>query len=321
VAVLIFAVQLTFNYQVTGQFDVLGYATNVSNSGLLAETNAERSVAGLGTLKLNSKLNAAAQSKAQDMVDDNYWAHDSPDGKTPWFWFDLAGYSYSKAGENLAYGFATSTDVVDGWMNSPPHRANILDSEYTEVGFGIMDGATFQGNENTVVVAMYAKPLKASTPAPAPAATQSQIQSTPTSQQEVESESDEETIATEESETQPEESEPEIVVPKQSQRFFSRFDSNTDLSITGELETGGDITSSTISNLDAIIAGEAHWSLYVTIGAISAMAFIYFIRHVTAIVQLVKHGEHYIMGHPIIEASIIYILLWLLLAGTYGVIL
>jgi cell division septation protein DedD len=134
---------------------------------------------------LNSQLDNAAQAKANDMAARNYWSHDTPDGQSPWTFFTAAGYEYQTAGENLAYGFDTSLNTVNAWMNSPGHRANILNTTYTEVGFGIANAADYQGTgPETIVVAEYASPLKiaAATPAPAqstPAPTASSPAATP----------------------------------------------------------------------------------------------------------------------------------------------
>ena len=148
---------------------VLAYATNINRGDLLAETNAARAQNGLGALSLNGQLNTAGQNKAQHMIANNYWAHVAPDGTQPWYFFEQAGYSYQSAGENLAYGFDSSSGTVTAWMNSASHRANIL-GDYQDVGFGIANGETYQGAPNTVVVAHYGKP-RASTPPPAPAPT------------------------------------------------------------------------------------------------------------------------------------------------------
>jgi hypothetical protein len=138
---------------------VLGYATDMTSGGLLSGTNVQRTQNGLGSLSLNSSLSQAAQAKANDMVARNYWSHTTPDGQEPWTFINKTGYAYQAAGENLAYGFSTSGDTITGWMNSPGHRANILNGNYREVGFGIANGANYQGEEETVVVAMYAQPV------------------------------------------------------------------------------------------------------------------------------------------------------------------
>jgi len=96
----------------------------------------ERSAAGLNPLKLNLLLVESATLKVQDMRKKNYWAHNTPDGQEPWIFFNQAGYSYYRAGENLAKDYRTGWFVIEGWMNSPSHKENILNPNYTEVGFG-----------------------------------------------------------------------------------------------------------------------------------------------------------------------------------------
>lgn len=124
---------------------------------LTSGTNAERQLSNLSVLKENTLLNESAQLKVEDMVKNNYFAHNSPDGKAPWYWIDKAGYKYEYAGENLAVNFTESEDVVNAWMNSPTHRANIVKSNYTEIGTGIATG-TYKGKEATFVVQHYANP-------------------------------------------------------------------------------------------------------------------------------------------------------------------
>jgi uncharacterized protein YkwD len=149
---------------------VLGYATDMSAQGLLNGTNAQRSANSEGALSLNAALNQAAQAKANDMAARNYWSHNTPDGQTPWSFIASAGYDYVTAGENLAYGFSTSADTISGWMNSPEHRANILNTSYRDVGFGIVNISDYQSTgPETLVVAMYGslngEAAAASTPA------------------------------------------------------------------------------------------------------------------------------------------------------------
>jgi hypothetical protein len=150
---------------------VLGSKSDFSTAALLTTTNAERLKQNEPALTLNAQLSAAAQAKAEDMVRNNYWAHSSPDGKTPWSFIDAAGYQYQSAGENLAYGFSSATDSVAAWMDSSEHRANILDAAYQNVGFGIANSPNFMGEgPETVVVAEYGQPAAqlATVPAGAP---------------------------------------------------------------------------------------------------------------------------------------------------------
>ena len=140
--------------------NVLGYATGISPQVLLAETNSYRSADHESALDLNSKLTAAAQAKANDMVKENYWSHVTPSGKQPWSFVVATGYQYEAAGENLAYGFGTSSQVMTAWMNSQEHRANILDADYQDVGFATANSPNYQGNgPETIIVAEYAEPI------------------------------------------------------------------------------------------------------------------------------------------------------------------
>lgn len=138
---------------------VLGAQSDFSNNALLNATNANRQSDHETPLTINAQLTAAAQAKANDMVRRNYWSHNTPDGRTPWSFITAAGYQYRSAGENLAYGFSNASDTVTGWMNSPKHRANILDSKYQDVGFGVASSADYQGEgPEIVVVAEYGQP-------------------------------------------------------------------------------------------------------------------------------------------------------------------
>ena len=151
---------------------VLAYATEISSQKLLETTNNQRNSNGKSNLSINDKLTAAAQSKANDMAKRNYWSHTTPDGKAPWVFVTDAGYTYQKAGENLAYGFDNSSDTVAGWMNSKSHRENLLDDAYKEVGFGYANVANFnKSGPETVVVAMYGEPQTGSNQAPTAAPT------------------------------------------------------------------------------------------------------------------------------------------------------
>lgn len=130
---------------------VLGVSVNMSIEDLLLLTNVQRQQNHLPVLQLNGQLNAAAAAKAQNMFAENYWAHFSPSGKSPWDFIHAAGYNYVYAGENLARGFTTAQDTVNAWMASPDHRANMLSPNYTDVGFAIAQGS-LTGESDTVLV-------------------------------------------------------------------------------------------------------------------------------------------------------------------------
>lgn len=140
-------------------YGVLGTSSDYSHSALLDSTNQQRLAANQSELTIDPLLTAAAQAKANDMAARNYWSHDTPDGKAPWAFISAAGYNYELAGENLAYGFNGAEEAVIGWMNSPGHRANILNASYQNVGFGVVTSPNYQGRgEQTIVVAEYGKP-------------------------------------------------------------------------------------------------------------------------------------------------------------------
>lgn len=120
-------------------------------------TNEERGSDALVTLRRNSLLDTAATLKAQDMANNEYFAHYSPKGISPWYWFDFAGYDYLHAGENLAVHFTDSTDVVEAWMKSPTHRANIMNGIYTEIGVGTAKGV-YKGAPTVFVVQLFGSP-------------------------------------------------------------------------------------------------------------------------------------------------------------------
>ena len=123
-------------------------------------TNQERQAQDLPTLAVSPILNQAAEMKAVDMATKGYFAHISPDGKTPWYWLAQVGYQYQYAGENLAVNFTDSKDVTDAWMNSAIHKENIVKENYTEIGTAVASGI-YQGKEATFVVQVYANPLLA----------------------------------------------------------------------------------------------------------------------------------------------------------------
>lgn len=98
---------------------------------------------GLSELKLNTELCAVARAKSQDMKDNNYFSHTSPTYGSPFDMMKTFGISYRTAGENIAMGYRTPEAVVNGWMNSEGHRANILNSSYKEIGMGYVASGNY----------------------------------------------------------------------------------------------------------------------------------------------------------------------------------
>ena len=159
-------------------------------NALVDGTNQSRVANDLPALTVNPLLQAAAQEKADDMVKNNYFAHTSPTGITPWYWFENVGYNFAYAGENLAVNFSDSQDVTNAWMNSPEHRANILNANYTDIGMAIATG-TFQGQPAVYVVELFGTPAApfafvntaaaatVQTPVPAPTVTSKPVAKVP----------------------------------------------------------------------------------------------------------------------------------------------
>jgi hypothetical protein len=133
---------------------VLGASVNIAVEDLLKHTNEERDERGRTPLILNERLSVAALKKADHMLSNDYWAHNSPDGTTPWKFIKESGYVYVYAGENLARGFSESGEVVNAWMASPTHRDNMLSNNYQDVGFAIVAG-NLNGEDTVLVVEMF----------------------------------------------------------------------------------------------------------------------------------------------------------------------
>lgn len=133
------------------------FAAAVLPGVLVDLANADRQSEALPALERSEVLERAAQMKADHMADNSYFAHTSPEGITPWYWFRQVGYNYTVAGENLAVHFTDSRAVERAWMNSPGHRANILNDRFTQIGIATARGE-FEGYETTFVVQMFGAP-------------------------------------------------------------------------------------------------------------------------------------------------------------------
>lgn len=121
---------------------------------VLKLVNQERSKAGLQPLTLSEKLTNIAYTKAKDMADKGYFSHNSPTYGSPFDMLKQFGVSYSYAGENIAAGQKTAEEVMNSWMNSSGHKANILNKNYTQLGVGFYRG----GEYGTEWVQLFIKP-------------------------------------------------------------------------------------------------------------------------------------------------------------------
>ena len=104
---------------------------------VLTIVNKERALRGLSPLTLDSELSRIARIKSQDMIDNKYFSHISPTYGSPFEMMESFGLRFSAAGENIAYGQKTAAEVMETWMNSAGHRANILSDAYTHIGIGV----------------------------------------------------------------------------------------------------------------------------------------------------------------------------------------
>ena len=237
---------------------ILGYATNISSDGLLSETNIQRNKTGAKQLTISPRLNEAAQAKAQDMVNRNYWSHQTPDQQEPWAFITATGYTFQKAGENLAYGFNNNGQVVAGWMNSPTHKMNMLDKAFDEVGFGVANATNFTNNgKSTVVVALYAKKSSVSAAGSLPSTT-----------------------------------------------------------------TTHNVQSKTINRLESYTNGAMPWLTYI-VGIITGGALMFIIiKHGIALKRQIAKSERFIIRHPLVDATLLAIVIvGILLTRQAGIIL
>lgn len=163
---IISVIGLSFLFSFTAKHDesVLGISYSVTPDELLILTNQKRQEIGLSALTMNNELADAARRKASDMFSKNYWAHIAPDGTTPWYFIKSAGYEYVYAGENLARGFYSSSDVINAWMASPSHRENMLSPNYQDIGFAIQEG-NLTGDDTVLVVEELGNRTRATTQA------------------------------------------------------------------------------------------------------------------------------------------------------------
>jgi hypothetical protein len=151
-AILTIAI-LGFNIA-TGGGQLGAFAGDISSSRLIELTNQERAAAGLNQLRNDGRLAAAAQAKANNMFQLQYWSHYGPNGETPWQFILAAGYSYVYAGENLAKGFSSSEAVHSAWMASQTHRENIMKVGYQDIGIAVVEG-NLLGSDVVLVVQMF----------------------------------------------------------------------------------------------------------------------------------------------------------------------
>lgn len=157
VAALVLILEVGFLLQASFSGPFQEFFALVLPTVLVDQTNDARIAENVNALRVSPILERAAMAKANDMAKKGYFAHTSPEGITPWYWFKDAGYVYSYAGENLAVNFVDSRDVTNAWLESPKHKANIINGKYTEIGIATAEGL-YEGRPAVLVVQLFGKP-------------------------------------------------------------------------------------------------------------------------------------------------------------------
>ncbi|MEK7151777.1 MAG: CAP domain-containing protein [Patescibacteria group bacterium] len=158
-------VKAIFSYSGLQFASLLDGVAVFSKEEVISQTNLFRKTLGLNELKQSSVLNLAAAQKLQDMSRNQYFAHTSPSGISPWHWIEVNKYKYSYAGENLAIGFFSAKDTVDAWANSPSHRANLSNSNFKEIGIAVAP-TKINNTEGFLVVQLFGTPRPTIAPKP-----------------------------------------------------------------------------------------------------------------------------------------------------------
>lgn len=309
IVAILLIIPFIYNVTTAGKMQVLGYASNISVSDLYALTNTQRSSNGVGALSLNGALNNAAYAKAQDMFNDNYWAHTAPDGATPWSFISAAGYDWQNAGENLAKNFDTSNGVINGWMNSSTHRSVMLNSGYTDVGFAVMDG-TLLGEQVTLVVAMYAVPKASQVQAaPAPQTTNTVTPAAPTAVEPATP------IPT------PEEQAPVVTEPQVSKIDTQTAPAATTQPIKQGSDSNGEVEGAFIE-LPVKAYQSLNWGQKATLFIVSVLGLLFILKHTLIWRQHRRNIQHiWLRAHPLSQAFLLAVVVIVTLASGAGVVL
>lgn len=142
-------------------FDTVNSDSFLTHEGVLVNTNLNRTQNGLRPLLRNQRLDIVARLRLDDMFSGQYFEHISPSGDSASVEAGKIGYDYITIGENIALGnFKDDSELVNAWMDSPGHRANVLNSKFTDIGIAVGKGR-FDGRETWIAVQVFAKPLTA----------------------------------------------------------------------------------------------------------------------------------------------------------------
>ena len=146
-----------FLFLATLLVSVAASASDITRTTVLEQMNARRLAALVPPLRHDARLDLAAEDRMRDMEDQAYWAHTSPDGRSPFEWLLPRGYDYWFAAENLAAGFETAEVLVDGWMESEGHRDNIMSPMFQECGIAIIEGGTKGKSTGKSIVVLFGR--------------------------------------------------------------------------------------------------------------------------------------------------------------------
>ena len=149
-----FAAEFALFSNFTGLVSYNSFLANIVSGVLVDMANTERSFSSLKKLETSPLLENAARLKAKDMAEKGYFAHTSPAGVTPWYWFQRVGYKFTYAGENLGVNFTDSSVLHQAWLNSASHRKNIISGRFTQIGIGTAEG-TYKGKNAVFVVQLF----------------------------------------------------------------------------------------------------------------------------------------------------------------------
>lgn len=148
-------------------------AASIDSRDLMDKINSERTQRYISALTFNSKLESAATAKSNDMLRRSYFAHVNPDGQYVWPLIESAGYyPYITLGENLAMDFFSNDAVISAWMNSPTHRANLLNEKFEDQGLASIFGTYEPGHDSYLITSLFGALVKKSEPTTPPLPTE-----------------------------------------------------------------------------------------------------------------------------------------------------
>lgn len=153
----VFLIEIILFSSIFNLISYKGFLANIASGVLIDLTNMDRASLSIDKLTASPLLEEAANLKAKDMAEKGYFAHTSPEGITPWYWFSEVGYRFKYAGENLGVNFTDSNLLHQAWLDSVKHKKNILNENFTEIGVGTAEGI-YKGRSAVFVVQMFGSP-------------------------------------------------------------------------------------------------------------------------------------------------------------------